>query len=42
MAFSGRNRAAPGAEALLPDGPPSVQRANPRRPIGFSAWKPPR
>lgn len=31
---------APDAEALLPDGPPLVKRADPHRPIAFSDWKP--
>lgn len=30
---------APDAEALVPDGPPTVTRADPRHPVGFSAWK---
>ena len=32
---------APGAEALVPAGPPTVTRADPRHSIGFSAWRPP-
>jgi hypothetical protein len=31
---------APDAEALVPDGHPTVRRADRRHPIGFSAWKP--
>ena len=33
---------APDAEALVPDGPPSVKRADPHHPVNFSAWKSPR
>jgi hypothetical protein len=32
----------PDAEAVVPDGPPSVDRADPRKPVMFSAWRPQR
>jgi hypothetical protein len=31
---------APDADALIPDGPPVVKRADPHHPVGFSVWKP--
>lgn len=31
---------APDADALVADGSPSVERADPRHPVAFSAWKP--
>ncbi len=33
---------APDAEALVPDGPPSVKHVDPHRSVGFSVWKPSR
>ena len=30
---------APDAEALVADGPPSVERADPRHPVAFSVWR---